>query len=493
MRKNETNPVIIANGECGECTWTIDADGLLLIAPTDGVRGMLEDITKDTVPWKDHKDVIRAASITLGVFANKSVSHMFHGCENMVAADLHHLDTSNVTNMSDMFDRCNTLKTLDISGFNTSKVINMSGMFTACFALTSLDVSNFDTSNVTDMGFMFCSCGTLTSLDVSSFDTSNVTDMNWMFCGCSSLVLLDLTHFNTSQVECMSWIFLGCDSPTLIRVSRHFGWKSGEDVSADCSARIERCDPVYLNGSLETCGECIWAIDADGLLLIAPESGVRGTLDDITENTVPWVDYRNEITSAQFFPGVIAGAHMDYIFSGCKNMKSVVFDDLDMSEVRTMKGMFRDCASLHTVSLNPSEKCTVKKLDDIFTGCASLTSVDLSGCALLKNIESGIFNGLPMLSSVILPKSVARIDRCAFSKCKNLTHVTIPNDMEAHMTEYSSEGDRNWEVPNPDFNGEIDRSAFKDSPVTLIISRWSWVEDYAKENGIPYEYLTDRK
>ena len=137
----------IAQGTCGECTWTIDADGVLTIEPTNGVSGTLGEplsisepgngttVGEGTWPWSDyawstdHNSEISSVVIKPGVTAGKSLNGAFArltSCE----FDLSGLDTSNTTDMSWMFlgssTKSGTTATLN---FNTSKVTHMEGMF----------------------------------------------------------------------------------------------------------------------------------------------------------------------------------------------------------------------------------------------------------------------------------------------------------------------------------------------------------------------------
>ena len=382
MSKNETNPVIIANGECGECTWTIDADGLLLIAPTDGVRGLLENISIGTDLWQDHRELIRDVNIAEGVIANTELQWMFTGCKNMVTADLR----------------------------------------------------NLDTSNVYAMGWMFDGCSSLTSLYVS--ETFGL-DAN------AEYLFYDSPHLVVPDVPGLAGLM------TCVR-----------DEPDDAYGA------PYVRG---ICGECTCTIYYGGLLVIAPtDDEASGKLDELIGST-PWKrsGYQEDIKSVKFEPLVYANFSLVGMFSECKNMTSVDFDDVE--------GLYLGFAGM----------------EKMFESCESLVSIDLSRFLNLEILTDYTFKDCKALTNVILPESVTTIYGRAFSGCKNLTTVTIPNNMGAYTTEYSSEGDRSWEVANR--SRHIDKDAFKDCPVTLIVRRGSWVEDYAKDNGIPYKYLADTK
>ena len=127
---NETSREIRDSGTCGECTWTLDSNWHLIIAPADGVRGILEDISRGAWPWKDWSMHIESVVIAAGVVANSSVACMFDGCWN--------------------------LKSIDLSGLDTSNATDMSCMFSDCFALVSIDLASFAWNNIDSLGSRHC-------------------------------------------------------------------------------------------------------------------------------------------------------------------------------------------------------------------------------------------------------------------------------------------------------------------------------------------------
>lgn len=251
---------MIASGTSGTCTWKIEDNGTLTVAPTNGSNGyFLRDFGDP--PWKSYKDditsVIFRGSIRIyttqimdddketgnastlfgswtgspklksvyGLSSLKGLTNtngMFAGCENLEYVDLSGVDVSGVTDMGNMFHSCESLTSLDLSSFNTSKVEDISGMFWNCTSLVSLNLSSFDTSKVKNISGMFWNCLSLTSLNLSSFNTSNIGNMKYMFQNCKSLTSLDVSSFDTSKVTEMGFMFSACESLESLRVSSSF-------------------------------------------------------------------------------------------------------------------------------------------------------------------------------------------------------------------------------------------------------------------------------
>ena len=69
------------------------------------------------------------------------------------------------------------------------------------------------------------------------------------------------------------------------------------------------------------CGTCQWMIDSSGCLIIEPQSGEMGELEDWGW-TAPWSNYKNSIISATIKKTVIAKTASS-AFYDCKSLRSV--------------------------------------------------------------------------------------------------------------------------------------------------------------------------
>ncbi|MDY4551053.1 MAG: leucine-rich repeat protein [Parabacteroides sp.] len=92
-------------------------------------------------------------------------------------------------------------------------------------------------------------------------------------------------------------------------------------------------------------------------------------------------------------------------------------------ELKALDGSFNYLRRLEKVVLPKS----IEELFTVFQGCEALHDINLTECENLKRIGVGCFSGCTSLpSTLILPKSIRRIDDCAFAST-NLTSVDFSN------------------------------------------------------------------
>ena len=363
---------------------------------------------------------------SLDTSSARDVSYMFYGCSSLVSLDLSSFDISSAKNVSAMFSGCRSLTSLDLSGFGASSATNMYAMFYGCSSLTSLDLSSFDTSSATNMGYMFCGCSSLASLDLLSFDTSSATNMYAMFYGCSSLTSLDLSSFDTSSVTDMHAMFNGCSSLTSLGLSsfdtssvtdmgnmfygcRLFKMTIGPKFRLNENSwfPVSESDPWFPGGNAEQalasvdeinsfaealsgsrtirrdtatsgiCGSCLWSVDDEGVLVIAPAEGREGVLDSWSSEA-PWSGCAGIIRSVRI-EGSVKAKTCYCMFYGCSSLASLDLSGLDTSSVTSMRRMFCGCSSLASLDLSGFDTSSVWSMYLMFSGCSSLTSLDLPG------------------------------------------------------------------------------------------------------------------
>ena len=357
-------------------------------------------------------------SLNLSNFNTSNVtnmSYMFADCSALTSLDLKGFNISNVTKMNSMFENCSALTSLNLSNFNTSNVTNMSGMFASCSALTSLDLKSFNTSNVTNMSYMFSRCSALTSLDLTNFNTSNVTDMDAMFWSCKSLTSLNLSSFNTSNVAKMYSMFSYCSQLATIICNQVWNCEESQIMFLDCTAlkgavaydgnktdaTMANPETGYFTKKVEdkpevTTPEAYVHMSADKTTLTffydTKRDTREGTTWDITSpiatrsasllNAPAWggsEEKPNSTTTkvvfdasfAKFYPKTTAEWFAHY--AALKRIEGI--ENLNTSEVTSMKGMFTGCAALDTLDLTTFNTEKVNDMSEMFKNCANLSTV----------------------------------------------------------------------------------------------------------------------
>ena len=344
-----------------------------------------------------------------------SMKGMFYDCSVLTSLDLKNFNTENVTNMSYMFSHCSALTSLDLSNFNTSNVMNMDYMFAGCKALTSLDLKNFNTEKVEFMSRMFKDCSALTSLDLKNFNTEKVTNMYAMFFGCSALSSLDLSNFNTEKVKYMVVMFRDCSKLAAILSNKTWKCEDSQNMFKGCTALkgavpydeskvdVTMANPEtgYFTKKAQdkpevTTPEAYVQMSADKTTLTffydTKRTSREGTTWDITSpiatrsasllNAPAWgasEEKPNSTTTkvvfdasfAKFYPKTTAEWFAHY--AALKRIEGI--ENLNTSEVTSMKGMFTGCAALDTLDLTTFNTDKVNDMSEMFKNCANLSTV----------------------------------------------------------------------------------------------------------------------
>lgn len=199
-----------------------------------------------------------------------------------------------------------------------------------------------------------------------------------------------------------------------------------------------------------TSGTCNWVIDADGNLVISPQSGNTGVLDEWDCN--PWCYYNyddetgeygeNDIKSVSF-KGTVKAPTCQSMFNGLSNATSINLAGLDTSEATDISYMFKDCSSLTSLNLSGLDTSNVEYMYNMFEGCSSLASLNLTGLDTSSvTIMSSMFKGCSSLSSLDLSSfdfaNVRSIEN-AFANCVKLQSINR-TEIAISPDNYATEG-----------------------------------------------------
>ena len=148
---------------------------------------------------------------------------------------------------------------------------------------------------------------------------------------------------------------------------------------------------------------------------------------------------------------------------------------------------FYDCTGLTSINI-PNSVTNIGGF--AFASCTGLTSINIPNS--VTNIEMYAFQYCSSLTTINIPNSVTNIGTCAFYECTGLTSINIPNSV-TNIEGYAFASCSSLTAINiPNSVTNIGTNAFYGCDnLTIICAEGSYVDGYAKENGIAVEYTNE--
>ncbi len=477
------------SGTTGDCTWTLDDNGVLTISG-NGAMGDYSDYSK--APWRNlefTEAVIENGVTIIGEYA-------FLGCKNLISIFIPYSVTK-IGNLA--FYNCENLSSVNIQEGLTE--IGMAA-FIDCINLTNIIIPE----SVTSIGYdAFCGCSGLTGITIPE----SVTSIGYSaFFGCSGLTEINIPK-NVTSIE--SYAFYGCSNLTSITVDERNPIYDSRD---NCNAIIETesntlilgcittvipysvtsigntafdlenltvitipdnvtyiddsafhcpnlygifgkkgsCAEAYANSSSilfvpmytiaeGTTGDCTWSIDAYGILTI---SGAGAMEDYSYDDPAPWKDY--ELSNVIIDYDVTAIG--DYAFFNCCNLRNVVMHyNVESIGIDSFSG----CSNLtiHVAEDSFAEDYAISNNIPFIPYTGSGSFGETGECIWKHTIDFEaerdklvIFGNGVILdyydvfpspwkhddhrTEVIIEDGVTDIGKSAFESCDGLTDITIP-------------------------------------------------------------------
>ena len=195
-------------------------------------------------------------------------------------------------------------------------------------------------------------------------------------------------------------------------------------------------------------------------IVISPDNQNLAIIDNVlfnkAEKKLISYPYGAAATAYEIPEGIISIG--DSAFYSCKSLTSITLPD---SVTSIGDEAFSLCESLTSITI-PDGVTSIG--DEAFCSCESLTSITIPDS--VTSIGDDAFSWCYSLTSITIPDSVTSIGDRAFSRCYSLTSITIPDSV-------TSIGD----------------SAFYGcESLTLTVGHDSYAMQYAKENGLNYQY-----
>ena len=287
---------------------------------------------------------------------------------------------------------------------------------------------------------MFYGCSSLSSLDLSGWDTSKVSGTGSVLASCSSLRKISLGEATRIPMPTP----LGDDvTGRWVSPVDGIAYRPADLPLGTAATYTAQCSDSVV-GVGNSAGGCMWKIDDNGVLLVAPLPGNEsGELDCQSypyewSGSALWASFNQDIYSVRIEPGVAVKGSASGLFAGLSVAESMDLSGLDTSGVTDMSRMFFGCTLLQAVDLSSFDTSSVTNMSSIFEDCESLRTLDLSGfdASKVKNM-SQMFQGCSSLASLDLSSldtsSVAGSDGVhyrdgmhgMFSGCSSLTNLDL--------------------------------------------------------------------
>ena len=341
------------------------------------------------------------------VYAKGDWSNAFNS-STLKKADLKHLDTSGVTNLSMAFANMPNIKSIDLSGVDLSHATNIDNMFYNNPNLESVNLSGVKFGNVTKAGAVFYGDAKLTDVDMSGVDLSHVNGANAWFMGDSNLTTVDFS--NVTFPDKFTNTFAHVDGKL-----KNVNLTGAKNVPASILKAYVR------------------ALGNSG----ATSIDLRGINFDRVTDLSGW-------------------------FANMPNIKSIDLSGVDLSHATNIDNMFYNNPNLESVNLSGVKFGNVTKAGAVFYGDAKLTDVDMSGVDLSHvNGANAWFMGDSNLttvdfSNVTFPDKFTNTFAHADGKLKNvnLTRAqNVPADfLRAYVKSEANSGATSIDVSNFDLN-----------------------------------------
>ena len=223
-------------------------------------------------------------------------------------------------------------------------------------------------------------------------------------------------------------------------------------------------------------GTCDWNIDDDGVLTISGGVGGHANPDNFSvwykySNEIKKINIEDKITFEKNPEGVLN--NLNCLFRDLKNLEEINgLENLDISNIDTIIGMFKGCASLKSLDVSSFNTSNVGRMNGVFSGCSSLTSLDVSNFDT-SNVGDmlGMFAGCSNLTSLDLSNfdlsGIGGFDSITYIKgffSDTVKEVTMPNNFGSIRKEYiirdviECMGDVSWtdKTANVKYDGKPD-------------------------------------
>ena len=406
--ESRTESVGAKSGTTGDCTWTLDDEGVLTISG----NGKMQDFEwNPDLPWGQEisKVIIENGVTSIGDYSfyectgMTSVTipdsvmsigaHAFFECTNLTSAKI----PDSVTNIENSaFANCSGMKNVVIGNGITN--IN-DFMFAGCYSLTNISIPD----GVTSIGgCAFEECTALTNIIIPD----SVTDIR------------DYAFDDTAWLN---------SKPDGLVYAGKVAYKYKGEMPENTSIILKDGTKGIANRAFESNNNLTNVIIPDSVTSIGRyafsscKSLVNITIPESVTSIYEAVFFNCISLTSIIIPDSVVWIG-DGVFSGCTNLLSV---KLSNSITRIGEAMFLGCINLNSVII-PDSVSMIS--NGAFWNCSNLESVKFGNN--VTSIGYSSFKNCIGLKSITLPDRLSYIIDEAFKGCTGLTNVTIPNNVK---------------------------------------------------------------
>lgn len=319
--------------------------------------------------WRDG-NALKWQSEAKKVYAPTNLAHLFINQKNLAdISGIKDWDTSNVADMTRAFYGCSSLADLaPISNQNTSHVTTLEQTFDGDVSLVSLNqLANWDTSSVTTMFRLFGNCSGLKNIDaLRSWKYDNVTNIS-MLVENATVENVNLSGLSFPKLENMN-----ASGPLF--VSCTFGDFTMDNIRAP---KLTSLYNMFISAKVNNISMKNWSVpelrNLNNIFTNCKTVNIDG-MDAPKLTAMQYAFGGSNLTNVSMRNVKMPSLNdLSFCFCGPTSLMEVIgLEDLDTSNVTTMRAMFGSCDKMTNFSSMNNQDIT--NVEDFYYMCMNCQS-----------------------------------------------------------------------------------------------------------------------
>ena len=487
-----------SSGTTGECTWTLDDNGVLTISG----NGEMGDYGNLTLPWGDNitsviindgvtsiggaafRHCTGLTSVTIPDSVTSIGDYAFYGCtgltsvtspDNVTSIGWNAFSGCNIQSASirirDLKSWCERTDVYRISSYPNSGISDSRNIPVELYLnnekVTDLVIPD-DVTSISRNAFLGCTG--LTSVTIGD-SVTRIDD--YAFSSCTGLTSVTIPD---SIPSIGYYAFSGCTGLTRVTIPDSVTSIGGYAFSG-CTNK-----DLVISCVSDSVGERY--AKAEAIPVIVYESIDDGSAYRLTA----YPENKTDVEIPATFAGKPVTSLGKWLFKYNSKIQTVSISD---SVTEIPRGAFYNCTELKTVTMGNGVKTIA---ESAFEKCLFLENITLSN--QLETIGDEAFYDCRRLRTLDIPDSVKTIGEEAFTNCRSLTSLNIPDGVGALGSEDSVgygmfENCKNLrEITVPASVAYIQKNAFDGCDnVTILGKQNSYAQNFAAEHHILFKMI----